>query len=255
MHDDSAVSPVVVYADEDLVVVDKPGGVPSVPARTPLDPPHVAARLHAAFGDLEAVHRLDRDTSGLLMLARHRSARIALGRAFETGAVTKVYLAIVAGVVPSTAGTLSLPLAADRDRPPRQRVDLILGRPATSRWRVLAAAAGASLVELEPVTGRSHQLRVHLAWLGCPVLMDPLYGERTVGAPRHDGLALRAMRLVVPHPRDGRLLAIEAAWPTDGAWGRFDRRDWNAEAVGSARAWQARQSPVGRSAEADTAFQ
>jgi len=255
MHDESAAPPVVVYADEDLVVVDKPGGVPSVPARTRLDPPHVAVRLHAEFGELEAVHRLDRDTSGLLMLARNRSARIALGRAFEMGAVTKVYLAIVAGAVPSTTGTLSLPLAADRDRPPRQRVDPILGRPATSRWRVIATAADASLVELEPVTGRSHQLRVHLAWLGCPVLGDALYGKQTIDAPRHEGLALRAMRLAVPHPRDGRLLVIEAAWPTDGAWGRFDRRHSNAEASLSAPAGKDRQSPVGRSAEADTAFQ
>ncbi|MFM7245763.1 MAG: RluA family pseudouridine synthase [Planctomycetaceae bacterium] len=232
MHDELAPAPVVVHADDDLVVVDKPGGVPSVPARTPLDPPDVAARLRAAYGVVEAVHRLDRDTSGLLVLARHRAARIALGRAFEAAAVAKVYLAVVAGPLPAASGELSLPLAADRDRPPRQRVDPILGRRATSRWRVLAAAEGTSLVELEPVTGRSHQLRVHLAWLGCPVLMDPLYGDAS--AARRGGLALRAMRLVLPHPRDGRALAIEAAWPCGGAWEAFDRRAWGPAAVGTA---------------------
>lgn len=232
MHDELVPTPVVVHADDDLVVVDKPGGVPSVPARTPLDPPDVAARLRAAYGAVEAVHRLDRDTSGLLVLARNRPARIALGRAFEAGAVTKVYLAVVTGALPAASGEISLPLAADRDRPPRQRVDQILGRRATSRWRVLAAAEGTSLVELEPVTGRSHQLRVHLAWLGCPVLMDPLYGDAS-GA-RRGGLALRAMRLVLPHPRDGRPLAIEAAWPCDGAWDSFDRRAWGNAAAGTA---------------------
>ena len=233
MHDDTAPPPVVVHVDDDLVVVDKPGGVPSVPARTSLDPPDVAARLRAAFGSCEAAHRLDRDTSGLLVLARNRAARIALGRAFETGMVTKVYLAIVAGVLPAATGEISLPLAADRDRPPRQRVDPILGRRATSRWRVLATATSSSLVELEPVTGRSHQLRVHVAWLGCPILMDPLYGGCGVGEAR-GGLALRAMRLVLPHPRDGRRLAIEAAWPSGGVWDDFDRRTWSGHAVGTA---------------------
>jgi len=234
MHDDTAPPPVVVHADDDLVVVDKPGGVPSVPARTSLDPPDVAARLRATFGSCEAAHRLDRDTSGLLVLARNREARIALGRAFEAGTVTKVYLAVVAGALPAPGGELSLPLAADRERPPRQRVDPILGRRATSRWRVLATATSSSLVELEPVTGRSHQLRVHLAWLGCPILMDPLYGGcgRGAGQTRRGGLALRAMRLVLPHPRDGRTLAVEAAWPSGDAWDDFDRRAWSSTAGG-----------------------
>lgn len=232
MHDELVPAPVVVHADDDLVVVDKPGGVPSVPARTRLDPPDVATRLRAAYGPLEAVHRLDRDTSGLLVLARNRPARIAVGRAFEEAAVAKAYLAIVAGVLPAARGELSLPLAADRDRPPRQRVDPILGRRATSRWRVLATAGGSSLVELEPITGRSHQLRVHLAWLGCPVLMDPLYGA--AGTGHRGGLALRAMRLVLPHPRNGRALAIEADWPCGGAWDEFDRNAWAAAAAGMA---------------------
>jgi tRNA pseudouridine32 synthase/23S rRNA pseudouridine746 synthase len=231
MHDDTALAPVVVHEDDDLVVVDKPGGVPSVPARTPLDPPDVAARLRAAYGSCEAVHRLDRDTSGLLVLARNRPARIALGRAFEAGTVAKVYLAIVTGRLPAAAGELSLPLAADRDRPPRQRVDPILGRRATSRWRVLASGRDASLVALEPVTGRSHQLRVHLAWLGCPILMDPLYAAAGAAGTDRGGLALRAMRLVLPHPRDGRTLAIEAAWPSGGAWDEFDRRAWGGAAA------------------------
>lgn len=207
----------------DLVVVDKPGGMPSVPARTRLDPPNVAARLRGEFGPLEAVHRLDRDTCGLLVLARNRPARVALGRAFEAGKVEKTYLAVVAGALPKPYGELALPLAADRDRPPRQQVDLILGRRAMSRWRVLAISGATSLVALEPVTERSHKLRVNLAWLGCPVLHDLLYGNAVSGG----GLALRAVRLVLPHPRDGRPLSVEAAWPSSGAWDAFDQRALN----------------------------
>lgn len=230
MHHDQE-RPHVLFVDDHVIVIDKPGGMPSVPARTAADPPDAGSRLAGEFGPLEAVHRLDRDTSGLLLLARNRPARVALGRAFEAGRVSKAYLAIVAGSPPAAAGTIAQPLAADRDRPPRQRIDPILGRRATTTWRVLATettgGSTVSLVELEPVTGRSHQLRVHLAWLGCPVLHDPLYGDAPArGAPR-GRLALRSMRLVFPHPHDERPVALEAPWPTDGDWPTFaGRGEW-----------------------------
>lgn len=241
MHD--PVAPLrPLFVDDDVLVIDKPGGVPSVPARTRHDPPDVGSRLAGEFGPVEAVHRLDRDTSGLLLLARNRAARVALGTAFETGRVSKAYVAVVAGSLPAHGGTISLPLAADRDHPPKHRVDPILGRRATSVWRVLATGASdagvVTLVELEPVTGRSHQLRVHLAWLGCPVLHDRLYGRESLAAGGGEGsLALRSARLVFPHPRDGRPVAVEAPWPTTGAWTRFG------------------QPSVGRSADAETEFQ
>ena len=161
-------------SDDDLVVVDKPSGMPSVPSRTPLDPPDVVAVLAGRFGPLEAAHRLDRDTSGLLVLARSREARSGLGRAFEEGLVEKRYLAVVHGTPPERAGEIHLPLADDVASPPRKRVDPIMGRRAVTRWRALDASAWdgdpLTLVELEPLTGRSHQLRVHLAWLGCPIV-------------------------------------------------------------------------------------
>lgn len=204
----------VLFADEDLVVVDKPAGMPSVPARTPLDPPCVAAVLARQFGSLEPVHRLDRDTSGILVLARSPAARASLGRAFETRQVRKRYEAIVQGRPPRAEGEVRLPLARDPDRPPRYRVDPILGREATTRWRLLEISAQAdgvpwSWLELEPVTGRSHQLRVHLAWLGLPIVGDRLYGWRPV--PYGGELALRAVSLGLPHPRDGRPLEFAAA--------------------------------------------
>lgn len=216
--------PRVVFADAAIVVVDKPSGIPSVPARTPLDPVDVAARLTARFGPLEAVHRLDRDTSGLLVLARSTAARAALGRAFEHGDVTKRYLAVVAGQPPQPSGELHLPLAPDRDRPPRQRVDPLLGRRAATRWTTLATSAAAghpsmALVQLTPLTGRSHQLRVHLAWLGCPILGDRLYGgDRPPGHP----LALHAFALDLAHPATGQRLQLSTSAPPREPWIWFD---------------------------------
>lgn len=208
----------IVHADDDLVVVDKPSGMPSVPARTPLDPPDVARVLAAHFPWLEAAHRLDRDTSGLLVLARSRDMRGLIGRSFEAGLVAKRYLAVVHGRPPADDGELHLPLADDPQRPPRKRVDPILGRRSTTRWQVRERAAAATLVELEPVTGRSHQLRVHLAWLGCPIVGDRLYGGGDDPAPP---LALRATSLALPHPRTGVPLNLVASRPNGEPWSWF----------------------------------
>jgi len=211
----SAVGIRVVFVDEHLVVVDKPAGMPAVPARTAVDPPSVSSHMQFGFGPLEAVHRLDRDTSGLLVLARSAPARSALGRAFEHRLVRKRYEAIVHGVPARPEGVVHLPLASDPARPPRSRVDPIHGRPATTRWRLLGhhsvAGEQRSRLELEPVTGRSHQLRVHLAWLGMPIVGDRLYGTaRNPGAAR---LMLHAGWLAFPHPSDGRIIEVAAETP------------------------------------------
>jgi tRNA pseudouridine32 synthase/23S rRNA pseudouridine746 synthase len=213
--------PRVLFADADLLVVDKPAGMPSVPARTLRDPSAVPAVLAADWGPLEAVHRLDRDTSGLLVLARSPTARAALGRAFESRQVAKRYLAIVAGPLPRQSGTLHLPLADDPERPPAKRVDPIRGRRATTRWLVVAGPAAArteSLVALEPVTGRSHQLRVHMAWLGCAIVGDPLYGPRSSAV--RGRLGLHAAAVEFPHPRDGRIVRLHSV-PTGEPWDVF----------------------------------
>ena len=214
--------PRIVFADDEVVVIDKPAGMPSVPARSPLEPPAVAVVLAGDWGPLEAVHRLDRDTSGLLVLARTAAARAALGRAFESRRVTKRYLAVVSGTLPASGGTVHLPLADDPTRPPAKRVDPILGRRATTRWRVLATRAAATgpeaVVELEPVTGRGHQLRVHLAWLGCPILGDRLYGPRDRAAAGR--LALHAAAVGFPHPADGRPVRLVSP-PLAGPWDAF----------------------------------
>jgi tRNA pseudouridine32 synthase/23S rRNA pseudouridine746 synthase len=239
VHDLLASRLRIVWEDDDIVVVDKPSGMPSVPARTPLDPADVAAVLAERYGPLEAVHRLDRDTSGLLVLARSRFARVSLGRAFESSAVSKRYHAVVHGVLPSDEGVIHLPLADDRDRPPRKRVDPILGRRASTRWRVCETRRGTgsaavpderTLVALEPITGRSHQLRVHLAWLGCPIVGDPLYGRDSHDAhasqDSHDSriavpMALRAVSIAFPHPRTGQVASFTAAAATCSPWDMF----------------------------------
>jgi tRNA pseudouridine32 synthase/23S rRNA pseudouridine746 synthase len=222
---DDTSPPRIVFADDAIVVIDKPSGMPSVPARTPLDPPAVAVRLAAEFGQVEAVHRLDRDTSGLLVLARTRDARVALGIAFEKRLVSKRYLAVVVGEPSEPAGLIDLPLARDPDQPPRHRVDHDLGRPATTVWQRLAkhvgdeGVQGTSLMDLEPLTGRSHQLRVHLASMGCPIMGDRLYGV----PPWNEAcpLALHATRLAFDHPMTGEPVVFQAPPPMSYPWSTF----------------------------------
>lgn len=195
----------VLHADDWIVAVHKPTGIPSVPARDPSDPKSVVERLSRQFGPLEVAHRLDRDTSGVLVLARQPKARVRLGQSFEQGWVRKRYLAVCCGRPPQATGGVHLPLAADRERPPRHRVDPIHGRRSHTRWRLVAADSTAgeplSLLELEPRTGRSHQLRVHMAWMGLPIIGDRLYNRRFSALPTR--LGLHAAWLAIPHPGDG----------------------------------------------------
>ena len=200
-------APRIVWADDHVVAIDKPAGMPSVPARDGREPPAVAVVLAPGWGPLEAVHRLDRDTSGLLLLARSALARRHLGEAFEGRTVRKEYVAVVHGVPQRASGTVHLPLGPDPGRAPRQRVDPIAGRPATTRWRTLARSADGAraILSLEPVTGRSHQLRVHLAWLGTPIVGDPLYGAAPAGR-----MLLHAARIAFPHPLEGTPIELLA---------------------------------------------
>jgi len=209
-----------VYADEHLLVVDKPAGLLSVPGRGPDKHDCAAARVQRSYPDALVVHRLDMATSGLLLLARGAPMQRALSRAFAERQVQKRYHALVAGRLdafqPADDGwcLIDLPLAADWPNRPRRIVDQAHGKPSQTRWRVLAydAAADATRVELEPLTGRSHQLRVHLQSLGHPILGDTLYAPPPVQA-RAPRLLLHARRLELVHPASREPLAWTSTVP------------------------------------------
>jgi len=203
----------ILYRDDALLAVDKPAGMLSVPGRGDGKRDCVAARVQAMFADALVVHRLDMATSGLLLMARGAAAQRRLGFAFAQREVHKRYVAVVAGRPPAS-GEIDLPLSADWPNRPMQKVDRERGKPSLTRYRVLAydAASDTARVELEPLTGRSHQLRVHLCALGHPIVGDALYAPPAIrsGATR---LLLHACALRMPHPTTGQPLAFASAAP------------------------------------------
>ena len=202
----------VLYRDDALIVVDKPAGMLAVPGRGEHLSDCAAARVQAMFADARVVHRLDQATSGLLVFARSADAQRALNLAFAERRVGKRYVAVVGGLIAGEQGCIDLPLASDWPNRPRQIVDAARGKPSLTHWRVLARdrAQGCTRLELEPLTGRSHQLRVHLQALGHPIVGDALYAPRAPAAPR---LLLHACALVLPHPYDQRALSLASAVP------------------------------------------
>lgn len=204
----------MVYVDDALVIVDKPAGLLSVPGRGDDKKDCAATRVQALYPDALVVHRLDMATSGLLAFARGAAAQRCLSMAFAERAVGKVYEAVVDGQPQPGAADIDLPLRADWPRRPRQCVDRLNGKPSLTRYRVLAhdAARSCSWLELTPLTGRSHQLRVHLQALGHPILGDALYAPPTV-ASRSARLLLHATALKLPHPLTGKVVALCSAAP------------------------------------------
>jgi tRNA pseudouridine32 synthase/23S rRNA pseudouridine746 synthase len=197
-----------LHVDPGLIVAVKPAGLLAVPGRT--EPDCLAARAQARWSDARVVHRLDQATSGLMLLARGAAAQRALSADFAARRVGKRYVAVVEGEIAEDAGEIDAPLAADWPRRPRQQVDTERGKPSLTRWRVLARVAGCTRAELEPVSGRSHQLRVHLQHLGHPICGDELYGRGPESAPR---LLLHATQTVLTHPVLGTRLAFDSAPP------------------------------------------
>ncbi|NTV10393.1 MAG: RNA pseudouridine synthase [Zoogloea sp.] len=191
----------VVHADESLLVVNKPSGLLSVPGRGEGKQDCMASRVQAEFADALIVHRLDMATSGLLVMARGAAVHRQLSLLFQGREVDKRYLAVVAGRMAREGGEVDLPLVTDWPNRPRQKVDFDIGKPSLTRYRVLDydASLDATRVELEPLTGRSHQLRVHMLSLGHPILGDDLYADDEVRA-RSPRLLLHAAFLAFRHP-------------------------------------------------------
>ncbi len=204
--------PVVVYRDERLLVVEKPSGLLSVPGRGPQLADCVSARIQAEVPAALVVHRLDRDTSGLMVMACDLAAQRELSRQFASREVEKLYIAIVSGAPSESQGTIDLPMRKDFDHPPRHMIDLAEGRPAQTLWRMIERDSAHSRWELRPLTGRSHQIRLHLATLGHPILGDNLYAPPDVRA-MSARLLLHAAGLWLNHPDDGRRMSWTSACP------------------------------------------
>jgi len=207
---------VVIHEDPELLVLDKPAGLLCVPGRGEDKQDCLSARAVARWPDALVVHRLDMATSGLVLMARSPAMQRALGDAFAERRVRKTYEAIVDGLLPIADewALIDAPLAADWPRRPLQKVDAESGKPSQTRWRVKRQLPerSASHLWLEPLSGRSHQLRVHLQSIGHPILGDTLYGSEEVRqrAPR---LLLHASALEFVHPADGRVRRFESPPP------------------------------------------
>ena len=200
--------------DACCLVAVKPAGLLSVPGRGDDKQDCLATRLQAIYPDALVVHRLDMATSGLWLMARGLAMQRRLARAFEQREVHKRYEAAVAGTPSGTSGEIALPLAADWPNRPRQQVDHVHGKPSLTRWWTLGPGPlpGTTRLALEPVTGRSHQLRVHLLAIRHPIVGDSLYAppEVATAAPR---LWLHASELQLAHPATGEAMHWTNAAP------------------------------------------
>jgi len=210
----------LIHADEHLLVFDKPAGLLAVPGRGPENQDCLSARAQAQYADALIVHRLDMATSGLIVMARGVEAQRRLSMAFEKRRVHKRYTAVVAGVLHNPLpdngwNSIDLPLIIDWLARPRSKVDHGIGKPSLTRWRIAAEPApvrDTTRLDLAPVTGRSHQLRVHLMAIGFPIVGDPLYASEAqeAMAPR---LLLHAQSIEIPHPATDQAMRFEAPCP------------------------------------------
>lgn len=198
----------VIYQDDHLIAVNKPSGVLSVPGLVCED--NLLDRVLKQFPNSRTVHRLDMSTSGLLLFAQSYPAQKALNQLFAQGRIKKRYKAVVAGLVAADAGEIHLPLIADWPNRPRQKIDWQIGKTSHTFFRTLqrCTASQSSLLDLFPITGRSHQLRVHCLGIGHPILGDQLYhlAQSHLQAPR---LMLHAEQISLQHPVTAEPLTID----------------------------------------------
>ena len=201
----------VVHADHQILLVDKPAGLLSVPGKGEHLADCLLSRVQLAFPEALLVHRLDRDTSGIMVFALTPAAQRHLGLQFEKRQMKKTYVARVWGHLAEKTGTVDLPLIVDWPNRPLQMVDHVNGRAALTDWRVMKSEAGSTRVRLFPKTGRSHQLRVHMLAIGHPILGDPLYATGPArDAPR---LMLHSESLRLRHPDGGAGMSFRAKVP------------------------------------------
>ena len=201
----------VVHVDHEILVVGKPEGLLSVPGKGEHLADCLLSRVQAAFPDALLVHRLDRDTSGVMAFALTPHAQRHLGLQFEKRHIKKTYVARVWGEMTEKTATVDLPLAVDWPNRPRQMVDHENGRPALTEWRAQRSGNGETRLRLFPKTGRSHQLRVHCLALGHPILGDPLYA--TGEALQYPRMMLHSESLRLRHPDGGVGMTFKVKTP------------------------------------------
>ena len=211
----------LIYQDDSLLVANKPAGLLAVPGRGEGKQDCLSARLQSGFSDALVVHRLDMATSGLMVFARGPDMQRRLSEMFREREVKKRYVAVVTGKLEPAEGEVNLPMIADWPNRPLQKIDMESGKPSLTRYRLIsfenavraelveACGLQVSRVELEPVTGRSHQLRLHMKSIGHPILGDALYGD-AASAPR---LLLHACFLSFAHPATGAALRFSSEAP------------------------------------------
>ena len=203
--------PKLLHVDEEILVVDKQDGLLSVPGKGPEKADCLINRLREIYPDVLLVHRLDTDTSGVMVFARTPNAQRHLGLQFENRQTSKSYIARLWGELAPEAGRVDLPLCVDWPNRPRQMVSHEHGRPAQTDWQVIGRAPGETRVRMFPKTGRSHQLRVHMLALGHPILGDPIYA--TGAALNYPRLMLHAETLALHHPGTGKMVEFSAPCP------------------------------------------
>ena len=201
----------VIHADHEILIMNKPSGLLSVPGKGPHLSDCLIARVQAAFPQALLIHRLDRDTSGVMVFALTRHAQRHIGLQFEKRMTKKTYVARVWGVLEPKTGTVDLPLIVDWENRPLQKVCHETGKLAETNWRVLRSDANETRVRLMPKTGRSHQLRVHMLSLGHPVLGDPFYAQGE--ARQYDRMMLHSEELRLRHPDGGEGVKFRAKTP------------------------------------------
>ena len=194
-----------LYLDDDIIVVNKPAGLLSVPGRYLKD--SCVSRLEERYGEILVIHRLDQDTSGILVFARDKKALNTVQRQFEAQTTRKVYEAVVMGEVSGNSGCINLPIIVDWPNRPLQMISHTDGRYALTRWKKLSIEKGNTRMALFPKTGRSHQLRLHMQQIGHPILGDTLYaGEAAQSESR---LCLHAKELEFDHPTTGERMEFK----------------------------------------------
>lgn len=203
-----------LHIDEYLLAINKPSGLLTVPGRGPGKQDCLLLRLQHTHPEALVVHRLDMETSGIVLFARDIDTQRRLGKQFAGREIDKTYVAIVKGRPKPPQGEIDLPLMADWPNRPKQKVDHERGKPSRTCYRVLDSdeVSSTSRVELKPVTGRSHQLRVHMMSLGHPIVGDRLYGQET-STENSERLMLHASELAFTHPRTGAAIQLESAAP------------------------------------------